>query len=127
MITKQIVAYGKQVVLACDGQCNKAWGFNGRPQLFFMEGGPPRALRKGEEPRDYDDYVWVGDDELGEAPADPGTYEGGHGKPSGTPITDGDRMNKWCFRECERSSSFNPNEPILLRDLKKPRPNIPRP
>lgn len=33
------------------------------------------------------------------APADPGTYEG----PDGKPQADGDRLNRWCVRECERS------------------------
>lgn len=33
------------------------------------------------------------------APADPGTYEG----PDGKPQAEGDRLNRWCVRECERS------------------------
>lgn len=127
MPEKRIRGYGQQLVMACDGRCDKAWGINGRPKLFFMEKGEaPRALIEGEDPRDEDDYVWLGDDELGTAPADPGTYEGGYAKPSAVPLTDPEPMNKWCFRECERSESFKPGEPVLIRDLKKPEPNIPR-
>lgn len=71
----------------CDGKCNKAWGINLRTEIRLSE-------------TNIDDNVWLADDELGEAPDDPGTYEGFHGKPS---LLDGpDRQNKWCVRECER-------------------------
>ena len=75
---KEIIFFGKKVKASCDENCNKAWGINSRPQ---------------------DDY---GDDTpdgfLGNAPIDPGTYEGGCAKP----INKIDIPNKWCVRECER-------------------------
>lgn len=82
MITKEIVAYGRPMILSCDANCSKAWGRNSRPQR-----------PNGAE---------VPDSELGIAPVDPGTYEGGHAKPK----TEDERLNKWCFRECERSESI---------------------
>lgn len=102
--------------MACDARCDKAWGINNRPK---------RRLSNNE-----DDYVWVGDDQLGTAPADPGTYEGDEPKPR----TPEERLNKWCFRECERSvkafydphGSMNDIDKLLtLRNLKDPEPNIP--
>lgn len=44
---------------------------------------------------------------MGEAPADPGTYEGGDAKPTYL----GERLNKWCVRECERSQIVKAGEP----------------
>lgn len=118
-------------VLECDGRCDKAWGINGRPKLFYRaeeEGEEkPSPLKKGEEPRDVDDYVYVRDSELlGKAPGPGetvGISEGGHCKPSAEPLGAGDglRMNEWCARECERSG-WN-NEP---RDLERPQPNLRR-
>lgn len=64
----EIKFFGKSVILSCDGECSSAWGIN----------------FNGEK--------------NGTAPVDPGTYEGGHAKP-----TDG-KHNKWCARECERSN-----------------------
>jgi hypothetical protein len=113
-------------VLTCDGRCDKAWGINGRPKLFFQEEeGRPRRLEAGEEPRDWDDYVYVRDSELGKAPGPGetvGLSEGGHMKPSDEPLEarDGERMNKWCARECERSGWDGP------RDLERPQPNYRR-
>lgn len=126
MIQKRILFSGREFVLACDGKCHKAWGINSRPRLYYQEPGvQPRPLRDGEEPRDDDDHVYVRDSELGDAPADPGTYECDHAKPCATVLTDPALMNKWCARECERSERFDPGEPIVLRDLENPRPNIP--
>lgn len=73
------------VAFACDANCRKAWGINSRPKVQFSD--------------DPDDYAFLTDAELGDAPDDPGTYEGGHGKPTHPD----DRLNKWCVRECERS------------------------
>jgi len=130
MISKQIRGYGKDLTIACDGRCDKAWGINGRPRLYFMESAEtPRALKEDEEPRDEDDQVYIGDNELGTAPGPGetvGMSEGGHLKPSATPLTNGEHMNKWCFRECERGETFEAGETIVIRDLTKPRPNIPR-
>lgn len=121
MLKKEIVYFGQKTTVICDGRCDKAWGINSRPQLFYMESGePPRKLKADEEPLDYDDNIFVGDDELGTAPADPGTYEGGHGKPSATPLDDSSSLNKWCVRECERSAIDAKTPPDLLHPL----PNI---
>lgn len=127
MLKKTIVFFGQQRVLACDGQCDKAWGINGRPRLFFMEEGKPaRTLKQGEDAKNEDDYVYEGDDELGTAPGPGetvGISEGSDCKPSKTPLKDPLMLNRWCARECERSELFGPGQPIKIRDLKKPRPN----
>jgi hypothetical protein len=91
MITKRIL-FGQPATHACDGICTKAWGINGRPSI------PSRAERDAS---DNPDYAFLADDELGEAPVDPGTYEGGHAKP--IMATGPEHINKWCIRECERS------------------------
>lgn len=85
MILKIVKYCNEDITIACDGKCSKAWGANNRPKAMLSD--------------DDDDYEFLSDDELGEAPADPGTYEGGHAKPR----TKEDRLNKWCARECERS------------------------
>jgi hypothetical protein len=95
---KHILWFEHHVVLACDGNCKKAWGINCRPKIDF-------------DPYDPDDYAFLADNELGDAPVDPGTWEGGHGKPSGP-----HEMNKWCARECERSGIFEPCEAVELSD-----------
>ncbi len=64
----EITFLGQKCILSCDGDCEHAWGNN-----------------------------WHGDKEE-TAPVDPGTYEGGHAKPTDK------THNKWCARECERSS-----------------------
>lgn len=84
MIAKTIFFFNAPVLLACDANCTKAWGINNRPRVEF-----------GDE----DDVAYYADHELGDAPADPGTYEGPHGKPTAPE----QRLNKWCARECERS------------------------
>lgn len=84
MIYRNITYFGKPAVVACDAQCSKAWGNNSRPRIEFDDG---------------DDFVYLADDELGDAPVDPGTYEGGFGKPTSSD----EWLNKWCARECERS------------------------
>jgi hypothetical protein len=61
MPSKSIVFCDQPAVIACDGRCDKAWGRNVRP-------------------RDVNDEC-LPDDALGMAPEDPGTYEGGQGKP----------------------------------------------
>lgn len=125
-MVKTILFCGRSAVLACDGQCDKAWGINKRPRFYFQESlEAARRLAKGTPPRDPDDYIFVPDDLLGAAPADPGTYEGGHGKPSAVPLTDPSRMNKWCARECERCALLEPGEALVAPNLKRPKPNIP--
>lgn len=113
MLKKQIRFFGQDVVLACDGRCDKAWGINGRAQV-----------RLGE---DADDYVFVPDSALGSAEY-PQTWEGlaMEGRPSDEPLADAEQMNRWCARECERSGIFKLDEPVVLRDLENPCPNMPR-
>lgn len=87
MINKDIIYFGDSVTAVCDGKCDKAWGRNTRPKVYE------------DEDNDPDDFYYVADGDLGTAPTDPGTYEGGYAKPG-----DGcEKMNKWCVRECERS------------------------
>lgn len=102
MIT-EILYFGKTVYLSCDAKCNKAWGINSRPKVQLSD--------------DEDDYVYVADSLLEEAPSDPGTYEGGHAKPTNK------IHNKWCARECERSTKTNHSNPVI-RDMENPQPNI---
>ena len=79
-----IIYFEKPAKVCCDGNCKKAWGRNNRPYIQLSE--------------DEDDTVYLADDELGLAPKDPGTYEGGIGKPSSVRQF----PTKWCVRECER-------------------------
>ena len=74
----KIMYFGQTAKINCDGNCSKAWGRNSRP-------------------RDSNDQM-LADHELGTAPEDPGTYEGGHAKP----LNSDSFANKWCVRECER-------------------------
>ena len=85
MIKKEITSFEEKIIIACDENCEKAWGINARPKVQLDESNS-------------DDYYFLADEELGIAPKEPGTYEGGHGKPK----SKNGRLNKWCFRECER-------------------------
>lgn len=100
MHTKKIEWMGYRKVLACDGKCNKAWGISNRPKLSLSD--------------DPDDVAYLADGELGEAPKDPGTYEGCSAKPP-SPA----HMNKWCTRECERSDFSDSALAIKLPDWSK--------
>ena len=86
MIEAKIIFFGESCTFQCDGKCNKAWGINNRPRIQLSD--------------DDDDVVYLADSELPDAPEDPGTYEGGHGKPTSL----SQAPNKWCVRECERGS-----------------------
>jgi hypothetical protein len=106
------VLYFNQVAkVACDKNCKKAWGFSNRPNVKLSE--------------KEDDIAWLSDGEMGDAPDDPGTYEGGDAKPLA-----GDKTpNKWCIRECERCVMSSPGEsdkPLPLRDWTNRVYNIPR-
>ena len=101
---KEIIYFGQKAKVVCDEKCNKAWGINNRPRIQLSD--------------NEDDTCYLSDDELGKAPADPGTYEGGHAKPACAE----EMMNKWCVRECERSSMSNPGEcdkELVLCDFSK--------
>lgn len=94
-----ITYMGQPAKTACDGNCKKAWGISQRPKIQLSE--------------DEDDVVFLADSELGDAPDDPGTYEGQHGKPSSALYF----PNKWCVRECERSAMSYPgkhNEQLVV-------------
>lgn len=98
---EKIITYLRQdLKVGCDQKCNKAWGINSRPKIEFDENDP-------------DDYAYLSDNELGEAPEDPGTYECEHTKP-----TDEKQIpNKWCVRECERCARSKSSELHLELDL----------
>lgn len=100
VLAKEILFFGQRVTLACDGNCNKAWGMSTRPRVDLDEENP-------------DDFYWLADGELGDAPQDPGTYEGTQGKPE----LDQRLESKWCARECERSRIFAPHETVALPDF----------
>lgn len=110
MAEKSIIYFGKPARVACDEQCQKAWGINNRPKVQLSE-------------TDEDDYEFLADGELPDAPADPGTYEGGQGKPSSAKFF----PNKWCVRECERCEMTPPGKPdeaLVLPDFSKRIKNI---
>jgi hypothetical protein len=108
---KLITYFGQTAKVACDEKCNKAWGRDNRPWVQLSD--------------DEDDYAYLSDDELDEAPEDPGTYEGGEAKPESKQYI----PNKWCVRECERCSMSSPGEymnPLEIKDFSKRVYNIPR-
>lgn len=82
MLISKKIAFGQEVLIACDGRCEKAWGKQLRPTTLSGN-------------REY-----LSDNEIGLAPENPGTSEGECFKPTDK------QHNKWCFRECERSNSF---------------------
>ena len=101
MNTTLVIYFGQPMTVACDRQCDKAWGINNRPRKYLSA--------------NEDDYEFLADGELGNAPVDPGTYEGDHAKP----LRPSQFPNKWCVRECERCSMSRPNEfdkPLKLYD-----------
>lgn len=108
---KIIQYFGQPCKVACDGNCNKAWGITIRPYSQLSD--------------DPSDIMWLSDDMLWDAPKNPGTYEGGHGKPKDV----SQFPNKWCVRECERCSMSKPGEshlPLELMDWSKNVYNIPK-
>jgi hypothetical protein len=108
MLATVITYSGHRVVLICDGKCHKAWGVNHRPKIQLSD--------------NEDDYEWLADGELGDAPINPGTYEGGHAKPRHPD----QRHNKWCSRECERSGFAEDGKDFLLTDYSQRGRNIPQ-
>ena len=108
---KFITFFGQKAKIGCDEKCNKAWGNNSRPKEQLTD--------------DEDDYCFLSDNELEEAPIDPGTYEGGQAKPTNK----AEMLNKWCARECERCVMSKPNEydkPLVFADWNERVYNIPR-
>lgn len=106
-----ITYFGQKAKIGCDENCTKAWGINTRPKLLLTD--------------DEDDYCYLSDTELKEAPIDPGTYEGGQAKPK----YQTEMLNKWCARECERCVMSKPNEydkPLIFVDFTERVYNIPR-
>ncbi len=106
-----IVKYFDQPMKAnCDGNCSKAWGINTRPRVQLSD--------------NIDDYAFLADGELGEAPANPGTAEGRHVKPPNASFF----PNNWCIRGCERCNRSNPDEwdkPLPVKSFEKRVYNIP--
>ncbi len=130
MLEKDIVYFGKPAQVACDNNCRKAWGHNGRPQVYFDRDGMVVGIHgengKDFQPEDWDNFAYLPDYLLGEAPDDPGTYEGEHGKPDWQ-IQTPDKLNKWCVRECERSAIRELGKPCspVVPDFNDYRFNIP--
>jgi hypothetical protein len=145
MIEKRIVYFAQDARAGCDNDCRKAWGIQCRPRVYFDAGGSPVGIGtstsdmqeieegtlpflKRDEEVDPDNHAYIPDRLLGKAPTDPGTYEGGHGKPDWRPRT-GEKMNKWCVRQCERcvmTTPGNSDGPLALPDMDTYRFNNPR-
>lgn len=105
-LEKKIVYCGQDAVVGCDAACNKAWGIVCRPCVYLDAQGKVVYVMLDVRQRrlqgiDYDNYAYIPDHLLGEAPADPGTYEGADGK---SPKS----LNKWCVRQCERCDISSP-------------------
>ena len=81
--SRTIIYFDRQTRVWCDGKCEKAWGINGR----------------NYHP---DDTMFTDEEMVGDAPANPGTYEGRDAKPTAYPDPNKHVLNKWCIRECER-------------------------
>lgn len=108
----RIKYFGQPADVDCDQKCNKAWGINNRPRVQLGQ--------------DEDDYEWLSDGELGQAPIDPGTYEGSDAKP----LFPDEFPNRWCVRECERcvrTPYKNPDAHLILRDFTVRIRNITKP
>jgi hypothetical protein len=105
---KVITYYNRKMLLICDGKCDKAWGVSSRPKIQLSE-------------TDENDYCYLADDELEIALEDPLTYEGLDME--GKPTCDEEKMNRWCCRECERSSINDLLGEIEVKDFSKRRYN----
>lgn len=124
----RITFCGQPAKVACDGKCSKAWGMNSRPKVRLS--GDPDDFDYDTDPdgwqRAADDYAYLADGELGEAPECPGTWEGSDGKPVGA--TGPKDFNKWCIRECERNVMSHLGEhdrPLPLPDFSRRVYNMP--
>lgn len=111
VIGKLVTAYGGPAFVMCDARCEKAFGIRKRPRVTLSN--------------DANDYAMLADHEVGIAPTDPGTAEGLDSKPQHPD----DRLNKWCFRECERSAWAGHREVgelIVLPDWSQRQRNKPK-
>ncbi len=113
VLVTQIRFFGQICAVTCDHRCDKAWGHNGRR---YHEADA--AMLEFDE-NDPDDIAYLPDDEVGRAPDNPGTYEGGDGKPLFPDI-----HNKWCVRECERSDTIGVGEEMTVLDFSVRQYNI---
>lgn len=99
LFVTKIRYFERHCLAVCDYRCDKAWGISGdRPELS-----------RGSD--DVDDVIWFADDEVAVAPDNPGSFEGGFGKPMHP-----QEHNKWCVRECERSDVIEIGESISCPD-----------
>ncbi len=126
---KKIIFCGQPAKVKCDEKCNKAWGMNNRPRVYLdihdelifglMSNGESVEPSEFTLNRiDVDNYAYCSDDELGDAPIDPKTYEDDQAKPTNK----SEIGNAWCIRECERCEMSMPNrseEPLELIDFSK--------
>jgi hypothetical protein len=108
IIRTEITYFGQKAIVACDGKCDKAFGMNQRLTS-------PNSL-------DEDDFEWLGDDELGDAPTESPITEGFEHQNKPSNLTEA--HNKWCVRECERSVLVEPGEVIVLPDFSRRQQNI---
>lgn len=105
-----ITYFGQRMRVVCDRNCHKAWGIQNRPYVHLSD--------------DKDDIAYLADSELGEAPVDPGTYEGRDAKP----LSPDEFPNRWCVRECERCNKSAPGEyeeELAAIDFSQRRYNMP--
>ena len=105
---KLITYCGRKMILVCDGKCDKAWGVSSRPKIQLDE-------------NNINDYCFLADSELETAPEDPLTYEGLNME--GKPNNEEEKGNRWCCRECERSSINDLLGEIEVKDFSKRRYN----
>lgn len=109
MANEEITYFGKRAHVACDENCAKAWGTQLRPRVQLSD--------------DPNDFEYLADQELPDAPIDPGTLEGDVAKPESADYF----PNKWCVRQCERCKITpigQPNALIVLPDFTKRIKNI---
>ena len=102
-INEAIILFcGQKARVKCDRKCSKAWGLNRRSRQQLSE-------------TDEEDYCFLADSELREAPRNPGTYECGSAKP----LTPDEFPQKWCVRECERCAISSPGKWMNDLELKE--------
>lgn len=121
---KPLITYGffsgVRVRFVCDRKCTKAWGNNARPRRPIAE--DEHCIQRTIVGSYYAEDFWemLPDQELGEAPEKPGSYEGIDTKPL-PPV---DSHNRWCVRECERCQTYSPEEPMYIHNFDLPVPNV---